>query len=126
MSLDHPRAEIVEAVQAAVRWFARSRLSGMRVKEVHTAAETYQYHTADFDRVVVSDSQAPPIWARYYEIGTNLPLFCNRDCRPVYTLAEVERRTGYAWYTYDPSEVLERYPAWQQQWAPRVNVLGSR
>ncbi len=128
MSIDRPRTEIIEAVQAAVRWFARSQLSGMRVKEIQAATETYQYHTADFDRVVVSDAQAPPIWARYYEIGTNRPLFCNRDGRPVYTLAEVERerRTGYAWYTYDPSEVLERYPAWQRQWAPRVNVLGNQ
>ncbi len=127
MSLEHPRAEIVAAVQAAVRWFARSQLSGIRVKEVQAKTETFRYHTADFDRVVVSDPQAPPIWARYYEIGTNLPLFCNRDGSPVYTLAEVERerRTGYAWYTYDPAEVLEHYPAWQRQWAPRVNVLRS-
>jgi PelA/Pel-15E family pectate lyase len=128
MSLDHPRAEIVEAVQAAVRWFARSQLPGIRVKEVPAATETFRYHTADFDRVVVLDPLAPPIWARYYEIGTNLPLFCNRDGRPVYALAAVERerRTGYAWYTYDPSEVMERYPAWQRQWAPRENVLGNR
>ena len=127
MSLDRPRPEIVEAVQAAVQWFARSRLSGIRVKEMQAATERFQYHTADFDRVVVPDPQAPPIWARYYEIGTNLPLFCNRDGKPVYSLAEVERerRTGYAWYTYDPSEVLELYGAWQRQWAPQVNVLGN-
>jgi PelA/Pel-15E family pectate lyase len=127
MSLDRPRAEIVEAVQAAVQWFARSRLSGIRVKEVRAAIEKFQYHTADFDRVVVADSLAPPVWARYYEIGTNVPVFCNRDGKPVYTLAEVERerRTGYAWYTYDPFDVLRGYPAWQQKWAPQVNVLSN-
>jgi len=124
MSLDHPREEVVEAVQAAVRWFVRSQLSGIRVKEVRATTETFQYHTADFDRVVVQDTQTPPIWARYYEIGTNVPLFCNRDGRPVYSLAEVERerRTGYAWYTYDPSEVLKKYPAWQKKWAPQTKA----
>lgn len=127
MSLDRPRAEVVEAVQAAVRWFVRSQLSGIRVKEVPATTETFQYHTADFDRVVVQDTEAPPIWSRYYEIGTNVPLFCNRDGKPVYTLAEVERerRTGYSWYTYDPSEVLKKYPAWQKKWAPQANVLGK-
>ena len=77
------------------------------------------------DRVVLPDPQAPPIWARFYELGTNRPLFCNRDSKPVYSLAEVarERRTGYGWYNYAPQEVLRKYPEWQQRWAVKENVL---
>jgi PelA/Pel-15E family pectate lyase len=78
------------------------------------------FHAADFDRVVVDDPKAPPIWARFYELGTGRPLFCNRDGKAVYSLAEVdrERRTGYGWYTYDPAKVLEKYPGWQKKRAP--------
>jgi len=45
-------------------------------------------------------------------------LFCNRDSKVVYSLAEVarERRSGYAWYTYNPQKVLAKYPAWSQKW----------
>lgn len=81
----------------------------------------------DYDRVVVEDSQAPPIWARMYELGTNRPLFCNRDKKPVYSLAEVdrERRAGYTWYSYVPAEVLAKYPEWQKQWSPNDNALSK-
>jgi PelA/Pel-15E family pectate lyase len=80
------------------------------------------FHSADFDRVVVEDPKAPPIWARFYELGTNRPFFCNRDGKPVHSLAEVERerRTGYGWYTYEPAKVLQRYPLWQKTWAPKA------
>jgi pectinesterase len=69
------------------------------------------------DRIAVSDSTAPPIWTRYYELKTHRPVFCNRDSKVVYSLAEVdrERRDGYGWYTYSPQQVLDNYPAWQQK-----------
>jgi hypothetical protein len=44
-------------------------------------------------------------------------MFCNRDGKPVYTLAEVERerRTGYKWYVDEPQRVLEKYPSWKKK-----------
>ena len=62
---------------------------------------------------------APPIWTRYYELKTHRPLFCNRDSKLVYSLAEVdrERRDGYGWYTYEPQKVLDKYAAWKKKWA---------
>jgi hypothetical protein len=42
---------------------------------------------------------APNRWARYYELGTNKPIYGDRDGRIHYTLEEIseERRTGYGW-----------------------------
>lgn len=42
---------------------------------------------------------APGRWARLYELGTNRPIYGDRDRRIHYTLAELsdERRRGYAW-----------------------------
>jgi PelA/Pel-15E family pectate lyase len=128
MSLAQPSADVVRAVQGAVQWFDRSRIHGVRVKDVRAPHARYMYHETDSDRILVTDPGAPPLWARYYEIGTNVPLFCNRDGTPVYSLAEVhrERRTGYAWYSSAPAEVLEKYPAWQRTHAPGANVIGMQ
>ena len=74
------------------------------------------------------DSTAAPIWTRYYELKTHRPMFCTRDSKVVYSLAEVarERRDGYGWYTYSPQEVLNKYPNWLQRWAIENDVLKAK
>lgn len=68
------------------------------------------------DVVVVPDPTAKPIWARYYEIGTNRPIFDGRDGIKQYELAAIERerRTGTAWYGSWPQSLIEKeYPKWR-------------
>ncbi len=62
------------------------------------------------NKVVVRDPNAPPLWARFYNIETNAPVFADRDGIPKATLAEIgdERRNGYAWYGNWPQKLLER------------------
>ena len=75
-------------------------------------------HTADFDNVVARDPQAPPLWARHYEIGANRPVFAGRDGVGKYALADIERerRTGTPWYGNWPLKLLEReYPKWRAE-----------
>jgi PelA/Pel-15E family pectate lyase len=54
----------------------------------------------------------PGVWSRLYEIGTNRPIYGDRDGSIRYQLAEIseERRTGYDWELRFPSVVraLER------------------
>lgn len=114
MRLDHPSPEVIEAVKSAAAWFERSRITGMRVEEI--AAPELPH---GFDKRVVADPAAGPLWARFYEIGTNRPIFGGRDTRIHYTLAEVEpeRRAGYRWYTDRPQRLLDvDYPAWARRW----------
>ncbi len=42
---------------------------------------------------------SPGLWSRFYELGTNRPIYGDRDKKIHYTLEELseERRTGYAW-----------------------------
>jgi PelA/Pel-15E family pectate lyase len=42
---------------------------------------------------------APGMWARFYELGTNKPIFGDRDGKVHYTVEELspERQTGYSW-----------------------------
>lgn len=125
MNIDNPNEKIVTSIQSAVKWFNDSKILNTRVQTVKGSTEQSKYRLMTNDKVVVIDSTAKPIWTRYYELGTDKPLFCDRNSKYLYSLAEVsrERRTGYGWYTYSPQEVLNKYPAWQKKWAANENIL---
>ena len=125
MSIDKPDLKIIESVQSAVKWFQDSKINHTRIKTIQAPPEKSQWRTSTSDRVVVIDSLAPPIWTRYYELGTERPLFCDRNSKFLYSMAEVsrERRSGYGWYSYAPQQVLAKYPDWQKKWVPEKNVL---
>lgn len=118
MRLDNPSQEIIAAIQNAVEWFEASKIYNTRIKTIPAERLETPFRVSVTDRVVVADSTALPIWTRFYELTTHRPLFCNRDSKLVYSLAEVERerRDGYAWYTYSPQQVLDKYPAWKKKW----------
>jgi PelA/Pel-15E family pectate lyase len=80
---------VIASVEAAVAWFRRVRIA------------------AD-----------PPQWARFYEIGTNRPIFSGRDGIVRYDLREIEaeRRDNYAWVGSWPQALIEKdYPAWKKR-----------
>lgn len=118
MRQDRPAPEVLQATDAAIAWLMRVQLTGLRTERVKTEAVAFEKHTADFDVVVVKDDKAPPLWARYYEIGTGRPTFAGRDGVKKYSLAEIhpERRTGMPWYGRWPAQLIEReYPAWRKR-----------
>jgi len=104
MRLEPGDARVAAAVRAAVQWFR------------DTAVYGYDYAAKGG---LTPRQGAGPIWARFYEIGTNRPLFSNRDGVVRYAFAELEeeRRTGYAWYTDEPATTLRRYEAWTRRQA---------
>ncbi len=117
MRQKHPSAELVAAVDAAVKWMAGVQLHGIRVERVPAPKEEFLRHRANFDVVVKADETAKPIWARHYEIGTNRPIFAGRDAVKRYALSEIERerRTGTLWYGNWPASLLaDEYPAWRK------------
>ncbi len=115
MSLEKPSPAVTSAIEAAVAWFGQAQLSGIKVTEKPDAS-----FPRGVDRVVVADETAAPLWARFYDIRTNRPIFCGRDGIIKATLAEIEheRRVGYSWYTNAPAALLQtEYPAWQAKQA---------
>ena len=117
MSVPKPDAAVVSAVEAAVAWFREVRLSGIRIESRPDAAVP-----GGSDRVVVKDPAAPPLWARFYEIGTSRPIFSGRDSVIRYSMAEIEyeRRANYSWYGDWPAALLERsYPDWKARLSQR-------
>lgn len=113
MAIPDPSPEIIAAIEGAAAWFEQVKLTGVR--EDHPPRDDVAHR---HDRVLVPDPAAPPLWARFYELGTYRPLYGSRDGVPRYTLAEVEpeRRGGYAWHNDDPQKFLERdYPRWRKK-----------
>jgi PelA/Pel-15E family pectate lyase len=103
MGIEKPSPEVVRSVKAAVEWFERSKITGIRVV------------TKDGDRVVVEDAGAAPVWARFYELETNRPFFCGRDGVVKYQLSQIEaeRRNHYNWYVNRPEKLLRvTYVRW--------------
>ena len=115
MSIPKPDASVVAAVDAAAAWLREVKLEGLQVEDRPDPALP-----GGFDRVVVKDAAAPPIWARFYEIGTNRPIFSGRNSVIRYGMAEIEheRRVNYSWYGSWPAALLDtEYPAWKRQQA---------
>jgi PelA/Pel-15E family pectate lyase len=111
MGIEHPDQRVVEAIESAIVWFKSAQLNGIRWVET---ART------PVDHIVVADPGAPPLWARFYEINTNRPIFSGRDSVIKYSVAEIEseRRNGYRWYTDAPAKLLNKeYPAWTNRLA---------
>ena len=101
MDLPKPSPEILTAIKAATVWFEKTAINGIVFKA--TAAGT--------GRHVVPTPGAPPLWPRYAEIGSDRPLFGDRDKTIHDNVAEIsqERRDGYAWFGDAPKHVLARF-----------------
>jgi PelA/Pel-15E family pectate lyase len=113
MGIEKPSAEVVKSIEAAVAWFRANQIKGIRVA-VQPAPGTPK----GTDRVVVADASAPPLWARFYELGTNRPIFCGRDSMVKYSMSEIEyeRRNGYSWYSDRPASVIgKEYAEWSRR-----------
>lgn len=117
MDTADPGPDVIAAVEHAVAWFRRSALTGIRVETVPAPELRTERRTFTDDRVVVRDPSAPPLWARYYDVEQNIPIFCGRDGRIVHSMAEVERerRAGYRWYTDEPRAMLEHAEQWTHE-----------
>ncbi len=111
MEIPSPDARVRAAIQGAVEWFERSKISG---KKMQMTTDQQGNRT---DRVLIDDSSAPPIWARFYDIQSNAPIFMDRNGTRYASMDKlpVERRIGYAWYSNNGNKVLEEYPKWKQR-----------
>jgi PelA/Pel-15E family pectate lyase len=111
-----PDDEIVAAVDAAADWLRRVAIRGYRLERLEASAPP-----GGFDLVLRADVDAPRLWARFYEIGTNRPIYSGRDGIVRYALAdiELERRTGYDWLGRWPATLIdEEYAAWRAGLVP--------
>ncbi len=111
MSVEEPTPEIVEAVEGAVDWLRSVAIFGIRVERIPRP-------DGRTERVLVEDRDAPPVWARFYELVTDRPLYLDRDSVYRYDFSEIgyERRSGYSYHGgWAASLLAEDYPRWRAQ-----------
>jgi PelA/Pel-15E family pectate lyase len=112
MSVKNPSPEIRQSVDAAVKWLNQVKLVDYDVQLVADARQP-----TGRDRVIVPQAGSI-IWARFYDLDTNLPIYVGRDGQKHAQLSEIEneRRAGYAYAGDWASKLLsQEYPAWQQR-----------
>ncbi len=79
--------EVKKAVDAGLKWYDDAKVEDMR------------YASGDTDNIYFYESKGNDMWYRFYEIGTNEPIFSGRDGVITHNLLDVEeeRRNGYSW-----------------------------
>lgn len=104
MSLPKSSPAVIASVDGAAAWFKKTAIYGMAVRTSTNGV-----------RILVSAPDAGPIWPRFAEIGTDRPIFGDRDKTIHDNMNEIseERRRGYAWYNGAPKAVLDRYAIWR-------------
>jgi pectate lyase, PelA/Pel-15E family len=102
----NPSREIIAAVRAAGAWFEKTKMKDI----------AYRF-TREEGGVLVEAPGSGPLWARYYDIATDRPIFGDRDKSIHDNVNEIskERRNGYAWYRDTPAKALEQYSTWRKK-----------
>lgn len=118
MEIDNPSKKVIQSINSAVQWLDKVKIKGIRIDNVDADPINFTNHYSDFDRVVVKDENAPPIWSRYYDLVNEDPIFCTRQkvITRNYTDLSRERRTGYAWFNYTPSILINNdFVSWTER-----------
>ncbi|TDW48022.1 pectinesterase [Flavobacterium sp. 270] len=108
MSIEKPSPEIIAAVKGANAWFEKTKITNLEEKRV------LNDNGKIIDKKMIPTQNANPIWARFMDLETNEPFFCDRDGIRKKSLDQIgdERRNGYSWYSDAGKEVLQKFPAW--------------
>ena len=111
MDIKNPTNEIADAVKGAVNWYKTHKIEGIKLKSIINTDGLK-------DVIVVKDENAPALWARFYDLETELPIFCDRDGvkRDNFAALGYNRRNGYSWYTSGPSKLIDKFPDWAKKW----------
>lgn len=116
MEIEEPSDEIVGSIEGAVAWVRSVEMKGWRQERVKN-------DDGRSERKLVADTGADSLWARFYELKTNRPLYLDRDSKFRYDYNEIsyERRSGYSYHGNWGASLLEKdYPRWREKHAVKV------
>lgn len=98
--------EIEKSIKSAVKWFKENKIAGYSYKVVKQDKKTVR---------VLAQEKGSVVWARFYDLNTNKPIFGDRDGSVKYNYNEIseERRNGYSWYIDFAQKLIDKdYPKW--------------
>jgi PelA/Pel-15E family pectate lyase len=105
MSLPKPSTQVIAAVDAGIAWLKSAAVYGYEYVGGRGTPE---------GRVLKPREGAGPLWARYYSVTTQKPIFGDRDktLHDSVNDLSLERRNGYQWYGNGPQHALDLYADW--------------
>lgn len=100
-----PSDAVIASVEAAVAWFQQKQIKNTMMIRSEKGVQFLQ------------QKGAKALWARFYDLDRQEPLFVDRDGRIVSSMAElsIERQLGYGWYQSNAEDVLKVYPQWKEK-----------
>lgn len=101
--------EIEKSVKAAVQWFQEHDIEGYSYEIAKQNGKTVR---------ILAENKNSVIWARFYDIHDNRPLFGDRDGSVKYNYNEVseERRNGYSWFgDFAQKLISKEYQKWLEK-----------
>ena len=105
-----PDADVIAAVESAAHWLHKHRLYDLATERFDAPGE----ESGEDVRVVPRSGAS--LWARFYDLESQQPMFVNRQGQRV-AFAELpnERRSGYAWHgTWPDKLLLQELPRWRK------------
>ena len=111
MTIEQPSDNVVAAIEGAIAWLKSVQMNGVRVERV-------KHEDGRTEQKLVQDPNASGLWARFYELETNRPLYVDRDSvfRYDYSKISYERRSGYSYHGTWAGSLLEKdYPEWRER-----------
>ena len=118
MRIPQPSPDVIAAIEGGVAWLRKVQLQGLRLETFEAPEEKFAHHSSSTDRRLVEEPQAPPLWARFYDLKDNSVVLATREGVRVAKYSDIprERRTGYEWYGTWPQKFLDKdYPKWQKR-----------
>jgi len=108
MSLPNPSKETIGAIDAGVKFLKSTAIYGF---------EYAGGRGVEGGRQLKPKEGAGPIWARYYSVTTQKPIFGDRDKSLHDNVNELslERRNGYAWFSNGEQKTIEDYAEWSKK-----------
>jgi PelA/Pel-15E family pectate lyase len=107
MSLPNPSKELVASINAGAAWLKDHEILGFE----YTGGRG-----VEGGRKLKPKEGAGPLWARYYSVPAQKPIFGDRDKTLHDDVNELslERRNGYAWYSGAEQKTLDDYADWSK------------
>lgn len=111
MDIPQPSERIIHSVKGAMQWMDEHKITGWRLENKPGA-------DGKKNMILIPDPAAPVLLARFYDLDTGKPFFCDRDGIKKNSLAEIgpERRNGYSWYTTGFESLQKQYTNWKLRW----------
>ena len=84
MTIPKPTPEIIASINGAIAFFERAKITGFREIKVDDPNSP-----KGWDKRVIEDPMAPPMWARFYDLKTIKPIYVDRDGIPRDKLSDI-------------------------------------